>query len=918
MSDPRLAATVRYHLLSTVGICDQATCSCREARRRSNGVIHCPLCKSAVPTLRIAARGAELVARCTAGCAPERVQALADGDDKPLLALYGQSLSAEHAYLLLKSAIAPHVAAVRAYTTVIRAAHLERLGFPKSQRMVPTLVIPTYNVHEDIGIYQSRPDHPRIKAGKALKYESVAGGKMALDVPRSVRKLLRDPATPLFITEGARKADAAVSIGLCCIAVLGVWNWRGTNEWGGKTVLPDWDMVALKNTENVGRAVYLVFDSDIMQKPAVYLALRRLKAFLESRGAVVRVIYLPSADDGSKVGLDDFLAAGHDIDDLLALVVDVLRAPLFEHDDEDDEDAEEDRPQVDAGILDLRKVLRRTWKALSEANEPPTLFSFGGVVARIEHGETNVPAIRPLNSDQTLFELAQRIRWVRLHEADGSTTTVSALPPPHVIRGVSATPQPPLPELVRIVEAPIFAPDGTLQSEPGYSAATRSLYVPAPGFVLTEIPERPSASDIAHARSLLVDELLGDFPFVSDSERAHALALLLLPFVRDLIDGPTPLHLIEKPSPGTGATLLVDMLLFPVLGHAVAGMTEATEEAEWRKRLTAKLIDGGPVLLIDNLRRRLDSAALAGVMTMTVWEDRVLGVSRIVRLPVRCAWVATGNNPLLSHEMTRRTIRVRLDAQHDQPWLRDGFRHKDLRGWVRDHRTDLVGAALVLGRAWIWAGRPAGQQCLGMFEEWASVIGGILDVAGIPGFLGNLRQFYAASDFERSIWQAFLSRWWDRFQTRSVGVAALFEIALSTEPALDLGDKGERSQRTRLGKLIGAMRDRRFRITLSDAAELHVNVTLDKESHNAQQWQLLPVNVDERADDCGDEDDGSVNGEAPAEECGTAPEPGGRPDYVSHVSHVPPTSSSEDDPQPVSVGVGTVPKAPEPDDWEEI
>ena len=31
---------------------------------------------------------------------------------------------------------------------------------------------------------------------------------------------------------------------------------------------------------------------------------------------------------------------------------------------------------------------------------------------------------------------------------------------------------------------------------------------------------------------------------------------MLLPFVRELIDGPTPLHLIEKPTPGTGGTLL--------------------------------------------------------------------------------------------------------------------------------------------------------------------------------------------------------------------------------------------------------------------------------------------------------------------------------------------------------------------------
>ena len=75
------------------------------------------------------------------------------------------------------------------------------------------------------------------------------------------------------------------------------------------------------------------------------------------------------------------------------------------------------------------------------------------------------------------------------------------------------------------------------------------------------IPEVPSISScpsqrgIERARALWLTELMGDFPFVSDAERAHALGLGLLPFLRDLISGPTPLHLIEKPSPGTGAGL---------------------------------------------------------------------------------------------------------------------------------------------------------------------------------------------------------------------------------------------------------------------------------------------------------------------------------------------------------------------------
>jgi putative DNA primase/helicase len=62
-----------------------------------------------------------------------------------------------------------------------------------------------------------------------------------------------------------------------------------------------------------------------------------------------------------------------------------------------------------------------------------------------------------------------------------------------------------------------------------------------------DVPNEPSEADLVRARALILDDLLCDFPFVSDANRAHAVARFLLPFVRELISGPTPLHLIEAP-----------------------------------------------------------------------------------------------------------------------------------------------------------------------------------------------------------------------------------------------------------------------------------------------------------------------------------------------------------------------------------
>lgn len=226
----------------------------------------------------------------------------------------GRILLSHHAERISASSISDEVAKVRGYRTVSLKSELKTLGFAESQRRVPALLIPVWSVHGEIVTYQIRPDEPRIKDGKPLKYETPAGAHMALDVPPAARPLLADPSLPLFITEGARKADAAVSRGLCCVALLGVWNFRGKNENGGLTALADWECVALK-----GRKAYICFDSDVMEKDAVRLAMKRLRAFLESRGANVRLIYLPSGAGGVKVGLDDYFAAGGTVDGLMRL-----------------------------------------------------------------------------------------------------------------------------------------------------------------------------------------------------------------------------------------------------------------------------------------------------------------------------------------------------------------------------------------------------------------------------------------------------------------------------------------------------------------------------------------------------------------------------------------------------------------------
>ena len=190
------------------------------------------------------------------------------------------NLSDDHKKMLLEeSGIDQDVVDTRGYRTVATKAELRKLGFAETQCNAPGLLIPAYNPHGDIATYQYRPDQPRIdKDGKPVKYETPKSSRMVLDVHPFTREMLGDPSVPLFITEGIKKGDALVSRGLCTVALLGVWNWRGRNGQGGKVALPEWDSIALNDRE-----VYIVFDSDVILKREVHAAMARLKAFLEGR-----------------------------------------------------------------------------------------------------------------------------------------------------------------------------------------------------------------------------------------------------------------------------------------------------------------------------------------------------------------------------------------------------------------------------------------------------------------------------------------------------------------------------------------------------------------------------------------------------------------------------------------------------------
>jgi hypothetical protein len=484
---------------------------------------------------------------------------------------------------------------------------------------------------------------------------------------------------------------------------------------------------------------------------------------------------------------------------------------------------EEGRPKITVILKRLPEAVAAAQQALQTQNDPPFLFDHGGELVKLVLVEGQAPELMPLRPVDLQCQLTYAARW--FEQTDNGTKAV--YPPMLVVHGLMQRLVEwalPLREVVRV---PTFGKDWRLIQSPGYDPEEQIYYQPDDQ-PIPPVPAQPEEADVAEARRLICEELLGDFPFVSRAHLAAAVAPMITPFLRDRIDGATPLHLVDSPQPGSGKTLLAEVIAIPSLGREPEANTEIANADDLRKWVTAMTLAGEPVALIDNINARLQGAALAAALTKIGWCDRIVGTSRLAKGAMRCLWLATGNNVTMTAELARRVVRCRIDAGVPQPQLRRGFRHTNVRAWAKCNRPLLIWAILTLVQNWISRGKPEGQIVLGSYESYCLIIGGILQAAGIAGFLANIQADQRHSDDESVEWDAFVGLWRELFGNSVVGAEELDKEMLSQNPellAITLASAGsQRGRRIKLGQELRKRRDAVIagcRIKVSDGVDRH-------------------------------------------------------------------------------------------------
>ncbi len=409
----------------------------------------------------------------------------------------------------------------------------------------------------------------------------------------------------------------------------------------------------------------------------------------------------------------------------------------------------------------LEQDAEQALQALYTANTPPMIFIRLGKLVRCRVTEEGRPFIEVLNESILLYELTRAANFLSYHQ--GRETYVPTYPPLAIARHILAQPRWNFPALRGVTEVPVIREDGTILDQPGYDAQTRLLYLPHPDLKLPPIPQQPTPQEIEEARDYAWS-YLAEFPYESRADAANAFGLLLTTVTRSLY-GPTPLAVIDATKQGSGKGLLTKLVAYVAQGRSAASTIPPSDENEWRKTLTAQLLEGNMLISLDNVEGLLYSATLASFLTSDTWNARLLGTMQSPELPQRVMMMANGNNIQLGGDIPRRSYRIRMDAGVSQPWLRSGFTYSPLLKYVRENRGQIIAALLTIVRGWFVAGQPAPQQAipsLADFTGWAQVIGGILAHAGVDGFLGNLAQLYEEVDTEGPQWARFLEAWLEK------------------------------------------------------------------------------------------------------------------------------------------------------------
>jgi hypothetical protein len=373
-------------------------------------------------------------------------------------------------------------------------------------------------------------------------------------------------------------------------------------------------------------------------------------------------------------------------------------------------------------IVRIEPDLNVTAKRLGEIVARLDMYSMNGDQVFFDHlGEMQVMTGRKFRtwiSDYVItavkFDKATGEPWPCSLAVDEAATVLESENFKRGVRGLKGVNQ---------VRCPVIRAGGKLEYMPwGYDEETQIYTVPGGLDYDVEVP-----LEVAKGR---FQRLFSTFPITDDRSMGVQIAAMLALYIRHLPGGTglRPGFLWYANKPGTGKSVLAKACLYPVLGRAAVAKMKKNEDLD--KEMEAFARASVPYIFLDNLRGSLDSTTIEQMMTSEEQTGRSMGGHGTFTAQNTMLLLGTANQIDLTEDALRRWLLVDL-FEKGNVGDREGFETLDDRrmktpAW----RIEMLEAMCGLVAHWHAEGMPGGSVRLESFESYASLLGGIVEIAG--------------------------------------------------------------------------------------------------------------------------------------------------------------------------------------------
>lgn len=335
------------------------------------------------------------------------------------------------------------------------------------------------------------------------------------------------------------------------------------------------------------------------------------------------------------------------------------------------------------GTVDWPETAKATFQHLAKTG---SLFLHEGETSKVVAYAGASPAIKKLTAAEAVSTFERHVSFFINDKKKSLTKEVAsillaaeekaALP---LLRGISNSP------ILRVVN------DALLPTPLGYDPVTQHYYVGA----------QPLEVDPQEAKAIIRDTLLGDFHFETPADRSRALALFLLPALKQagLIQGRTPIAVIEANQAGTGKGYF-DALRAACYGYRIKevgnqkGGVGSHDEA-----FSDKLKSGCPFVQLDNLRGSYDSVLLEQFATGSgLFGIRLVGIGYKDVDREKFFISITSNGFETTPDLASRCLFIRL--RHRGATRFTTFPEGDLLEHVLENQPRFLGAIFAVIREW--------------------------------------------------------------------------------------------------------------------------------------------------------------------------------------------------------------------------